>query len=124
MFQRLKILPLLLFLSVVFSCRSDSRENSRAYIEGKVLTTPANPKSFVLKIVSNKTIVAETTLEAEGNFKLSGPVNEGDFSLISTERIQSFTSDKSGLMLSADGFRIEIPAGNTYIKFKEIVLAQ
>lgn len=124
MFRRLKILPLFLFLSVVFSCRSDSRENSRAYIEGKVLNKPTNPKSFVLKIVSNKTIVAITTLEAEGNFKLSGPVNEGDFSLMSTERIQSFTSDKSGLQLSADGLRVEIPAGNTYIKFKEIVLAQ
>ena len=124
MFRSLKFLILFLFLSVVFGCRSDSRENSRAYIEGKVLTTPANPKSFVLKIVSNNTIVAETTLETEGNFKLSGPVDEGDFSLISTEKIKSFTSDKSGLLLSADSLQINIPAEYTYIKFNEIVLAQ
>src|SRR5688500_2899571 len=124
MFRSSKIMPLLLFLSVFYSCRSDSRENSRAYIEGKVVTTPVNPKSFVLKIVSNNTIVAETTLEAEGNFKLSGPVDEGHFSLMSTEKIKSFTSDKSGLLLSADGHQIDIPAGNTYIKFNEIVLAQ
>ena len=61
-------------------------------------------------------------LESGGEFKVSGPIGNSGFSLISTDKIKSFNTEKSGLSLSNDGFKIDVPAGITYIKFNEIVL--
>lgn len=120
------LLKTAMFLTIVImmnlSCRSDSQENPRAFVEGKVVSSAVDYNLFLLRIISDEKIVAETKLEQGGNFKLSGPVFETGFTIISTEKIKSFSADKTGLALSSDALQISVPKGITYIKFNEIVL--
>ena len=119
----LKAGAVMLIIAVLFlSCRSDSQENPRAFIEGKLISATVDYNKFSLKIISEKTVVAETLLETGGNFKLSGPIGKTGFEMIATEKIKTFSADKTGLSLSDDGLKISVPAGITYIKFNEIVL--
>ena len=114
---------LILFIALLLlSCRSDSQDNPRAYVEGKVISATVDYNKFLLKISSESTIVAETMLASDGNFKLSGPIGKNGFDIVSTEKIKTFSTDKTGLQISSDGFKIRVPAGITYIKFNEIVL--
>jgi len=108
--------------SIFLGCQSENRENSRAYIEGKVISSAIDYKIYKLKIVQDDVIVAETFLENDGTFKISGPISYRNFSLVSAEKIKSFQSDKKGLSLSSDELKIEIPLEITYLKFNEIVL--
>ncbi|MGZ5285238.1 MAG: hypothetical protein ACXWB4_06270 [Kaistella sp.] len=120
---QLKAGTFILFVALLFfGCNSDSRENPRAYVEGKLVSATVDYNKFSFRIVSDNVIVAETMLEADGNFKLSGPIGNAGFLLISTEKMKSFNTDKAGLSLSADGLQINVPAGITYLKFTEIVL--
>ena len=120
---QLKTGAFFLFIALLFiGCRSDSQDNPRAYVEGKVVSTTVDYKKFVLRISSDNVIIAETMLETGGNFKLSGPIGNMGFTIISTEKIKSFSADKSGLTLSADALQINVPKVITYIKFNEIVL--
>ena len=120
---KLSVVPVLLFNALFFqSCNTDSNENPRAYAEGKVVSAAVNYNTFFFRIKSENIIVAETMLESGGEFKVSGPIGNSGFSLISTDKIKSFNTEKSGLSLSDDGFKIDVPAGITYIKFNEIVL--
>ena len=119
----LKAGAVMLIIAVLFlSCRSDSQENPRAFVEGKLISATVDYNKFSLKIISEKTVVAETMLEPGGNFKLSGPIGKTGFAITSTEKIKTFSADKTGLILSSDGYEIRVPAGITYIKFNEIVL--
>ena len=119
----LKPSALILFIALLLlSCRSDSQDNPRAYVEGKVISATVDYNKFLLKISSESTIVAETMLASDGNFKLSGPIGETGFEMIATEKIKTFSADKTGLQISSDGLKISVPAGITYIKFNEIVL--
>ena len=114
---------LMLIIALLFlSCRSDSQDNPRAYVEGKVISATVDYNKFLLKIISESTIVAETMLASDGNFKLSGPIGKNGFDIVSTEKIKTFSADKTGPKLSSDGLKILVPAGITYIKFNEIVL--
>ena len=113
---------ILLAFLLFHGCDSDSRENPRAYVEGKLVSATVDYKKFSLKIMSDKVIIAETMLESDGNFKLSGPIGSAGFSLISTDKIKSFNTDKSGLSLSSDGLQITVPPGITFLKFNEILL--
>ena len=116
---------LILIIALLFlSCRSDSQDNPRAYVEGKVISATVDYNKFLLKIISESTIVAETMLASDGNFKLSGPIGKNGFDIVSTEKIKTFSADKTGLQISSDGLKISVPAGITYIKFNEIVLEQ
>ena len=120
---KLNVVLVLLFSALFFQgCNTDSSENPRAYAEGKVVSAAVNYNTFFLRILSDNVIVAETMLESGGGFKVSGPIGNSGFSLISTDKIKSFNTEKSGLSLSNDGFKIDVPAGITYIKFNEIVL--
>ena len=120
---QLKTGALMLLVALVFlGCSSDSRENPRAYVEGKLVSSTVNYNKFSFKIMSDGVIMAETMLESDGNFKLSGPIGNAGFILSSTDKIKSFNTDKSGLTLSADGLKINVPSGITYLKFNEIVL--
>lgn len=120
---QLKTGALMLLVALVFlGCSSDSRENPRAYVEGKLVSSTVNYNKFSFKIMSDGVIVAETMLESDGNFKLSGPIGNAGFILSSTNKIKSFNTDKSGLTLLADSLQINVPAGITYLKFNEIVL--
>ena len=119
----LKPSALILFIALLLlSCRSDLQDNPRAYVEGKVISATVDYNKFLLKISSESTIVAETMLASDGNFKLSGPIKKNGFDIVSTEKIKTFSTDKTGLQISSDGFKIRVPAGITYIKFNEIVL--
>ena len=119
----LKPSALILFIALLLlSCRSDSQDNPRAYVEGKVISATVDYNKFLLKIISESTIVAETMLASDGNFKLSGPIKKNGFDVVSTEKIKTFSTDKTGPELSSDGLKIRVPAGITYIKFNEIVL--
>ena len=119
----LKTGALVLIIALLFlSCRSDSQENPRAFVEGKVVSATVDYNKFMLRIISENTVVAETLLETGGNFKLSGPIGKTGFEMIATEKIKTFSADKTGLSLSDDGLKISVPAGITYIKFNEIVL--
>ena len=119
----LKTGALVLIIALLFlSCRSDSQENPRAFVEGKVVSATVDYNKFLLKISSENTVVAETMLASDGNFKLSGPIGKNGFDIVSTEKIKTFSTDKTGLQISTDGFKIRVPAGITYIKFNEIVL--
>ena len=121
----LKTGALMLIIALLFlSCRSDSQENPRALVEGKVVSATVDYNKFMLRIISENTVVAETLLETGGNFKLSGPIGETGFEMIATEKIKTFSADKTGLQISSDGLKISVPAGITYIKFNEIVLEQ
>ena len=114
---------LMLIIALLFlSCRSDSQENPRAFVEGKVVSATVDYNKFMLRIISENTVVAETLLETGGNFKLSGPIGKTGFEMIATEKIKTFSADKTGLQISSDGLKISVPAGITYIKFNEIVL--
>ena len=114
---------LMLIIALLFlSCRSDSQENPRAFVEGKVVSATVDYNKFMLRIISENTVVAETLLASDGNFKLSGPIGKNGFDIVSTEKIITFSADKTGPKLSSDGLRILVPAGITYIKFNEIVL--
>lgn len=118
----LKLITFLVLIVAITSCRSDSQENSRAYVEGKIIFTNIDLQNYNLKITDQDKIVAETMIEADGSFKLSGPISDQGFSIVSTEKISSFNTDKTGLTLSADSFKINVPKGITYLKFNEIVL--
>ena len=103
-------------------CRSDSQENARAYAEGKITFTNIDVPKYRLQIVDQNKIVAETTIDAAGNFKISGPISNEGFTLVSNEKISSFDVDRNGLTLSADSLKINVPKGITYLKFNEIKL--
>lgn len=119
----LKPSALMLFIALLLlSCRSDSQDNPRAYVEGKLISATVDYNKFLLKISTESTIVAETMLASDGNFKLSGPIRKNGFDIVSTEKIKTFSTDKTGLQISSDGLKIRVPAGITYIKFNEIVL--
>lgn len=109
-------------LFLLLNCRSDSQNNSRAFVEGKVISSGLNLSKFLLKIVSGDIAVAQTIPDTDGTFKLSGPLRGECFSILASEKIKSFDADRSGLQLSPDGLQIAVPAGVTYIKFNEIVL--
>ena len=118
----LKLMTFLVLIFGITSCRSDSQENSRAYAEGKIIFNNIDLQNYRLKITDQDKIVAETMIDADGSFKLSGPISGEGFSIVSTEKIRSFNADKTGLTLSQDAFKINVPKGITYLKFNEIVL--
>ena len=118
----LKLMTFLVLIFAITSCRSDSQENSRAYAEGKIIFNNIDLQNYRLKITDQDKIVAETMIDADGSFKLSGPISGEGFSIVSTEKIRSFNADKTGLTLSQDAFKINVPKGITYLKFNEIVL--
>lgn len=118
----LKLMTFLVLIFAITSCRSDSQENSRAYAEGKIIFNNIDLQNYRLKITDQDKIVAETMIDADGSFKLSGPISGEGFSIVSTEKIRSFNTDKTGLTLSADSFKINVRKGITYLKFNEIVL--
>lgn len=118
----LKTFAFLVTILTTIGCRNDSQENARAYAEGKIVFTNIDLLNYRLQIVDQNKIVAETAIDADGSFKLSGPISGEGFAFVSTEKISSFDVDKNGLTLSADALKINVPKGITYLKFNEIKL--
>ena len=103
-------------------CQEETRENSRAYVEGKITETSLQLAKIKVLIKSDNAIVAEAIPTDAGDFTLSGPLLSESFSLRFNAKVKSFKASKSGSVLSADSLQINIPAGTTTITFNEIKL--
>ena len=88
-------LLILILVMIVSACRSDSQNNPRAYVEGKAVSS--NLDKIYIKIVSSDLAVGQTTPDANGTFKLSGPLRSEGFSVVANEKIRSFKTDRTGL---------------------------
>lgn len=111
------------FLLIFFiNCSSENRDNSRAYVEGKITGNQLKYDQIKLFIKSDGKNIAETSPNSSGEFSLSGPLLSDSFSLVLDKKIKSFSSSKSGFRLSSDSLEILIPSGNTYVAFNEIIL--
>ncbi|QDP85520.1 hypothetical protein FNJ88_08085 [Chryseobacterium sp. SNU WT5] len=109
-------------LILIISCNSENRDNSRAYVEGKITGTQAVLSKATVSIKSDGKNVAEVIPNASGNFTLSGPLLNDSFTLVLNTKIKSFSTTKLGCTLSTDSLQIQIPVGTTYITFNEIKL--
>lgn len=121
----MKLFYLILSLSIIslfLGCDSENRDNSRAYVEGKITGNSIALNKISIHLKSDGKNVAETIPNSSGNFVLSGPLLSESFSLNFNEKIKSFSSSKTGCTLSNDSLQIEIPRGTTYITFNEIML--
>lgn len=110
----------LFFLLIMFSCKTTGDEQSRAYVEGKVVTNLPLDK-VNLSLTSSDIIISETLLKAGGQFALSGPIPGKNFYLKSNVKIKSFTG-RSELKISADSLSIEFPTGVNYENALELKL--
>ena len=112
----------LFLLSVFVGCNSENRDNSRAYVEGKITGNQLDYNDITVFLKSDGKNIAEANPTSSGTFILSGPLLSDTFSLVSIKKIKSFTASKSGCKLSANALEIMIPTGTTYITFNEIIL--
>lgn len=111
----------LIFL-IFINCQSENRDNSRAYVEGKISESKLPFSKISVKIIDNSSAIAETYPKPSGDFALSGPLFSDSFSLEFNTKIKSFSASKSGLEISADSLQIIVPAGISYISFTDIKL--
>ncbi len=111
----------LLSLFALFSCGRQDFSNTRAYVEGTI-TSSQTSEDITIEIISNGKSVAATSLSGNRNFVLSGPLFGQGFSLLLSSKIESFDSNRSGLILSADSMSIAVPAGISYLTFNNIRL--
>lgn len=109
-------------LTVLMACTSDSRTNSRAYVEGIVTGPNVDFAEITISLKSEDKNIAETIPETSGRFVVSGPIFSETFSVLLNKKIKSFSASKSGCTLSADQLEILIPPGTTYLTFNEIML--
>lgn len=110
------------FLLMISGCTSESRSNSRVYIEGKITGNNLIFEEISINAFSNDKNIATAIPESSGNFVLSGPLLSDSFYLVLNKKIKSFSSPRSGCTLSPDSLRIIVPSGITYITFSEIEL--
>lgn len=112
------MLSILLFVG----CNSENRNNSRAYVEGKITGPQVDFNKIKISLKSDSKTIAETTPNSTGDFILSGPLLIDSFSLVLNKKIKSFSTSKTGCKLSTDSLQILIPSGISYITFTEIIL--
>lgn len=103
-------------------CETDSRENSRAYVEGKISGMNLNYSLLKVVLEDENKLIAEVIPNDNGQFILSGPLLTDSFALGINRKIKSFSASKQGCELTSDSLKITVPAGITYITFNEIIL--
>lgn len=116
----MKLFYAFLTFSVFLACQSDSRDNPRAYVEGKITGNNLKFDKISVALESDDTNIAETVPANSGDFTLSGPLISENFSVVLNKKIISFIASKQDCTLSADSLQILVPAGNTYVTFDEI----
>ena len=118
----MKLVTILILSIFLISCSSDSEENSRTYIEGKISTTiPIH--EVVLKLKSNDKILGKVTPESTGAFVISAPIEGDNLSLESNFKIKKIqVENHSNIALSKDSLQILIPASTTFLRLTEIQL--
>ena len=92
-------LLILLSFSIFFGCSTENRDNSRAYVEGKIIGNTIDFSKINITIKSENTNIAETIPNNSGDFILSGPLLSDSFTLVLNKKIKSFKSSKSGCTL-------------------------
>jgi hypothetical protein len=121
--MRLLFSTIIIFLiGSLYSCQSENRDNSRAYVEGRITGNQLDYNKISILLKSGDRNIAEAIPNGSGQFVLSGPMLTDSFSLVLNKKIRSFSSSKTGCSISADSLEILIPAGNPYIVFNEITL--
>ena len=120
----MKLVSILILSIFLISCSSDSEENSRTYIEGKISTTiPIH--EVVLKLKSNDKTLGKVTPENTGAFVISAPIEGDNLSLESNYKIKKIqVENHSNITLSKDSLQILIPASTTFLRFTEIQLTK
>lgn len=117
----MKILSFI-FLFLLLSCKTTGDEQSRAFLEGIIITNFPVDDIF-LKIKSENTIVSETKPNASKKFSISGPLLGKVFFLVSNKKIKSVSGNKD-LKITSDSLSVEFPAGFNYINNLELKLAE
>ncbi|WP_374441953.1 hypothetical protein [Epilithonimonas sp.] len=119
-----KILSAAVLLSVlILQCKEDDAQIFRAYVEGKISYSDAKFLEDPIHLVKEKKIIAETLPKESGSFVLAGPYDKGAYRLqLKNYKIKSFSTDTKGCKISGDSLSIEIPGGETYVIFNDIVL--
>ncbi|MDQ0476110.1 MULTISPECIES: hypothetical protein [Chryseobacterium] len=120
--QRFFAMILLFSLCLFVGCTSENRNNSRAYVEGKITGSQSDFNKIKIIIKSDEKNIGETMPTGSGQFNVSGPLLSDSFSLVLNEKIKSFSSSKPGCTISSDSLEILIPSGTTYIIFNDINL--
>ena len=113
---------IIILIGSLYNCQSENRDNSRAYVEGKITGPQLDYNKISILLKSDDRNIAETIPNSSGQFVLSGPMLTDSFSLVLNKKIRSFSSSKTGCSISADSLEIFIPEGNTYVIFNEITL--
>ncbi len=113
---------IIILIGSLYNCQSENRDNSRAYVEGKITGPQLDYNKISILLKSDDRNIAETVPNGSGKFILSGPMLTDSFSLVLNKKIRSFSSSKTGCSISADSLEIFIPEGNTYVIFNEITL--
>lgn len=113
---------LAIFSLIFVSCETENRQNSRAFVEGKISGNQLNYSLINVVLQEENQLLAEVIPDDNGQFTLSGPLLTDSFTLGINRKIKSFSASKSGCTLSADSMKIIVPAGITYITFNEIIL--
>lgn len=116
------IIFLTIFSLIFFGCETHSRDNSRAYVEGKITGNQLNYSLINVVLEDENKLIAEVTPGDNGQFMLSGPILTDSFTLGINRKIKSFSASKPGCILSSDSLKIIVPAGITYLTFNEIIL--
>ena len=116
------IICLVIFSLISLGCRTDSQDNSRIFVEGKIKENTITFEEINIILKSDHKTIAETIPESSGEFKLSGPLISDSFSLEFNKKIKSFSASKNGCTLSPNALEIRVPAGITYLIFNEIIL--
>ncbi len=109
-----------LFLTVFVGCDRANENNSRIYVEGKIVGS--NLDEVFISIINNNFVIGEARPESSGSFVVSGPKDSSVSSLKLNKKIKSFSASKPGCQISADAYKIIIPNEITYIVLNEIIL--
>lgn len=119
-----KIQAIFCLLSILLiQCKDDDANIFRAYVEGKFTYTDGKFLEEPIHLVVNKKIIAESFPKESGSFVLAGPYDKGTYKLqLKDFKVKSFSTETKGCKISSDSTSIEIPDGQTYVSFQNIVL--
>lgn len=108
-------------IATISSCKSDDDSQIfRAYVEGKIVTSNPELLRNSIRLKSNNRTIAETLPKESGSFVMAGPYETGDYDLIFSNKIKSFSTSNAGCKISKDSTTIIIPSGVTFITFDQI----
>lgn len=108
------------FLMAPRSCGPEYVDNSRIFVEGKILGS--NVSNVQIQLANEDILVSETTAKADGNFSLGGAATTQQTSLKLNRKILNYNSTISNTSLSYDSMQILLPENVNYVKFNQITV--